>query len=273
MNDDVTVVIANHDYGAFLREAVDSALAQSGGAPHVVVVDDGSTDPATLAVLDALPGAVRVLRQANAGPSAARNAGLAEVQTPFVLVMDADDRLPPDALAHLRPPLDADRRLGFTYGHRRFIGAWGGVIRFPPYDPLRLLDRHLIGLAALTRAEVIRDTGGFDPAFVHFEDWELWINAVAHGWRGHRVDAVTYEYRRHGTSKLGDDRRGYRAARRQLRAKHAALYERRRELARESTLTAPGRAVYRWFWGARPVPARVESALYAVLFSSARKLR
>ena len=79
----------------------------------------------------------------------------------------------------------------------RFFGAWEGELRFPDYDPYRLLYRHTIGLSALMRREVIEDTGGFDPAFESYEDWELWLNALAHGWRGRRVDAVTLEYRRH----------------------------------------------------------------------------
>jgi glycosyltransferase involved in cell wall biosynthesis len=273
MNDDVTVVIANHDYGAYLPEAVDSAVTQAGGAPQVVVVDDGSTDPATLEVLDALPEGVRVLRQANAGTSAARNAGLAASTTPYVLCLDADDRLAAGALEELRGALDEHPGAGFAYGHQRLFGAMETVMRFPPYDPLRLLDRHLIGPTAVMRRAMLDDVGGYDTAFALYEDWELWINALAHGWRGVRVDAITHEYRRHAGSKLGVDRGRYRAFRRQVRAKHASLYARRRELARESSLSAPGRAAYRWFWGPRPVPARVEAALYAAMFSSARKAR
>ena len=79
----------------------------------------------------------------------------------------------------------------------RFFGDWEGELRFPPYDPYALLYRHTIGLSALARREVFEDTGGFDPDFRQFEDWELWVNALAHGWRGKQVDAVTVEYRRH----------------------------------------------------------------------------
>jgi hypothetical protein len=140
-------------------------------------------------------------------------------------------------------------------------------MRFPPYDPLRLLDRHLIGLTTLARHEVLDDTGGFDPAFEAFEDWELWLNALAHGHRGVLVDAVTLEYRRHGESKVGADRRGYRRTRRRLREKHAALYGARRALAGESSLGPAGRLVYRLYWGPRPLPARLERALYDAVLS------
>ena len=264
---DTTVVVACFNYGAYLREAVDSLLGQEGGAPHVVVVDDGSTDPATHAALDALPEAVEVVRQENAGVVAARNAGLARARTPCVLFLDADDRLAPGALAMMRQALEAHPEADFAYGHHRYFGAWHTVLRFPPYDPLRLLDRHLIGLTALARREVLDDTGGFDPAFEAFEDWELWVNALAHGHRGVRVDAVTLEYRRHGESKVGGDRRAYRRTRRRLHDKHARLYASRRELARESSLGPGARLVYRWYWGPRPLPARVERALYDAVFS------
>jgi glycosyltransferase involved in cell wall biosynthesis len=267
-NGDVTVVISCFDYGRYLVEAVESALGQQGGAPRLVVVDDGSTEPATLEVLDGLPPEVEVVRQENRGVCAARNAGLARVETALALVLDADDRLRPDALELLRAPLDADRALGFTYGRMRFFGDWEGVLAFPPYDPYALLYRHTIGLSALARREVFEATGGFDEEFLHFEDWELWLDALEHGWRGSQLDAVTVEYRKHGGSKVHDDRRRYRSAYRRLRRKHAALYARADELAAESDLGAAGRLVHRAYWGPRPLPARVEQALYRLRFGA-----
>jgi len=261
-NGDITAVVACFNYGAYLGEAVESLLAQAGGAPRVVVVDDGSDDPDTLRVLDRLPAGVELLRQGNRGAGAARNAGLQRADTPYVIVLDADDRLAPGALVALRAPLDADPRLGFAFGTMRFFGDWEGELRFPPYDPYALLYRHTIGLSALARRELIEATGGFDPAFEQFEDWELWVNALEHGWRGRQVDAVTLEYRRHGDTKLAADRAAYRRAFRGLRAKHAALYRDRARLARESRLGPAARLWYRAWWGARPIPARLERALH-----------
>jgi glycosyltransferase involved in cell wall biosynthesis len=268
-NYDVTVVIANHNYGRFLVEAVDSLRAQEGGAPHVVVVDDGSTEPETLAALDDLPEGVEVVRQANQGVSAARNAGLARVSTPYWLVLDADDRLAPGALSALRAPLERDERPGYAFGFMRFFGAMSGIVRFPDFDPYRLLYRHTIGLTALARTAVLDATGGYDLAFSHYEDWELWVHALALGFEGVRVDAVTLEYRRHDGTKFASDRRNYRVAWRALRRKHAALYARRGELAARSALGPAGRAAYRWFWGPRPVPAALVAAVHRRLWRSA----
>jgi glycosyltransferase involved in cell wall biosynthesis len=255
---EITAVIANYNYGRYLREAVDSALAE--GA-KVVVVDDGSTEP-----LPELPDEVELVEQENQGVAWARNAGIRLAETPYVIVLDADDRIVPGALSLLLEPLDADPELGFAYGRMRFFGDWEGELRFPPYDPYALLYRHTIGLSALVRRQVLEDTGGFDPAFGQFEDWELWVNALAHGWRGRQIDAVTVDYRRHSGSKHGVDRRAYRAAYRQLRAKHADLYRDAERLSADSSLSTGGRLVHRWFWGPRPVPASVEQRLYGLLW-------
>lgn len=267
--DDVTVVITCFNYGRFLDEAVGSALGQDGGAPRAIVVDDGSTEPATLEALDQLPLGVELVRQRRAGVCAARNTGLARAETPYVLVLDADDRLRPSALGVLRKPLEEDSGgIGFAYGRMRFFGDWEGELRFPPYDPYALLYRHTIGLSALMRREVVTATGGFDPAFEHFEDWELWLNALEHGWRGLQVDAVTVDYRRHPGSKHGADRKQYRQMFRELKQKHASLYAARDRLRPDSRLGPLGRLLHRAYWGPRPLPARVEALVYGRIWGA-----
>ncbi len=273
MNDDVTVVITCFNYGVFLAESVASALEQDGGEPRVIVVDDGSTDAHTLAQLERLPPQVEVVHQANGGLSDARNTGLRRARTPYALPLDADDRLVADALTRLREPLAADAALGFSYGPMCFFGEWEGVVKLPPYDPYRLLFRHNIGYMALMRRELFEDVGGYDPNFKGYEDWEFWLHALEHGWRGRGIDGVTLMYRRHGSTMFLGARSNYRAIFRQLRRKHAELYRRdgRRRLAAESELGAAGRLVYRWWWGRRPLPARLEMALQAVLWRPRRR--
>ncbi|MFZ1926732.1 MAG: glycosyltransferase [Solirubrobacteraceae bacterium] len=273
MNDDITVVITCFNYGAFLAESVDSALTQEDGEPRVIVIDDGSTDARTLAELDRLPPRVDVVRQANSGVAEARNAALRRVQTSYALVLDADDRLAADALRRLRDPLEREPELDFSYGIMRFFGAWEGVVKMPPYDPYRLLFRHSIGSTALIRRELFEVVGGYDPAFAGYEDWEFWLHALACGCRGRRVEKVTLFYRRHGPARSLGARRGYRATFRQLRHKHAALYGRagRRRLRAQSELSGAGRLIYRWWWGWRPLPARVELALQSILWRPHQK--
>ena len=110
------------------------------------------------------------------------------------------------------------------------------------------------------RRELVVDVGGYDPDFRLYEDWEIWVNALAHGWRGVRVDAVTHEYRRARDRSSGATGASTARCAAQLRDKHAGAVPARGGLAGRATSALPGGSLYRWFWGPRPVPARFEHA-------------
>ena len=234
---DITVVIPCYNHGRFVLESVERALGQHGGPPGVVVVDDGSTDEETLRALDDVPAGVEVIRQQNAGVAAARNAGFENSDSDLLLMVDADDRLTIDALDVLRPPLEADPEVGYCYGLMKLIGAWSGVLRFPDFDPYILLHRSIAGAQlGLVRRKCWEDAGGFDPAIDGYEDWDFCLSALEKGWRGLQIDRVTHEYRKHERSGNEEHRRRYRHVYRQIRAKHADLFARRSEFARQTDL-------------------------------------
>ena len=265
---DITVVIPCFNHGRFLLESVEGALGQDGGPPQVIVVDDGSTDEETVRVLDEMPDGVEVIRQRNAGVSVARNAGFESSDSELLLMVDADDRLTPDALDVLRPALEANPDVGYCYGLMKLIGVWSGVLRFPDFDPYILLHRSIAGAQlGLVRRRCWEDAGGFDPAIDGYEDWDFCLSALEKGWRGLQIDRVTHEYRKHERSGNEEHRRRYRHVYRQIRAKHAGLFARRREFARQTDLGPLHRLAYRTYWAWRPVPAPIEKALYErVLF-------
>jgi len=264
-NADVTVVIPCFAAGTLVAEAVDSALGQEGGSPRVVVVDDGSRDPDTLRALAELPAAAAVVRRPNRGLSAARNTGVEHSDTSLLLMLDADDLLHPDALGRLRAVLDSEPGLGFAYGLTEFIGDWAGVLALPDWDPYRLLYRSLVSATSLLRRELFEEVGGFDPELPGYEDWDFFLGAVERGWAGRRIPEVTFYYRRRGRTLVDATRADYRHLYRRIRRKHAALYRRAPELAKQSALGPAGRLLYRTWFAWRPLPARLEQALYGRL--------
>jgi glycosyltransferase involved in cell wall biosynthesis len=266
-NDDVTVVISCFNYGQYLGEAVASVKAQDGGPPRVIVVDDGSSEEATKRALEHVErdSDVELVRQSNAGVSAARNTGLQRATTPYVMVLDADDQLPANAVSRLRAALKADSRVGYAYGYIEFFGAWSATMRMPSFDPWRLMFRQIVGPTALTRREVFEATGGYDSRF-HYEDWEFWVHALAAGFNGLQIHGPGLLHRKHGTSKFSNDRLNYRADFARLIAKHGSLYGNLERMARQSDLSTTERVLYRRLWGPRPWPARAETAFYSVLW-------
>lgn len=104
----VSIVINNHNYGRFLAQAIDSALAQTHREIEVVVCDDASTDD-SWQVMQRYGARIKALRNAeNGGQAAAMNAGLAASRGEFVLFLDSDDELEADAVATCLPLFKPD---------------------------------------------------------------------------------------------------------------------------------------------------------------------
>jgi glycosyltransferase involved in cell wall biosynthesis len=215
----VAVVIPCFDDGATVEEAVRSATAEQEPV-ELAVVDDGSTDPATLEALARLErGGVHVLRQANAGVSAARMAGLAATSAAYVLPLDADDVLEPGAIALLADRLDADPALAAAWGwYQRFGDESTLQPTAPALDPWHVSHQNELPASALLRRSALAETPGW-RLHGDFEDWDLWMSLAERGWRGVGIPQVVYHYRREGT------RGAHRAA-----ARHAEIVAELREL-------------------------------------------
>jgi glycosyltransferase involved in cell wall biosynthesis len=187
-DDLVSVVIPAYNAGRFLDEAVSSVLVQSHPALEIVIVDDGSRDntPALIRKLEAESGADRPIRgivQANAGPSAARNAGIDAARGEFLAFLDADDRLHPAKIAEQVAILKRDSQIGMAVAGWRIITEAGAVTKriggagegFLSFETL--LFRNEIGTpsAVLARTALLRQLGGFDRGLRYCEDLELWL--------------------------------------------------------------------------------------------------
>ena len=226
----VSVVIPVFNAGRLLVQALDRVAAQTWRDFEVVVVDDGSTDDDTRAVLDDAarrPG-VTVHRTENGGPSRARNVAIERARGAYILPLDADDWLAPTYLERTVPVLDADPALGVAYTWVGLVGGHQGVWRTGDFTLEALLARCTIHVTSLFRRQLWADVGGYDARFVEsWEDWDLWLGAVARGWQGRCVPEVLAYYRRGETSRERRAREPGVSARlmRTLVAKHRALYE------------------------------------------------
>src|SRR5262245_63306392 len=119
----ISVIVPCYNLGEYLSEAVDSVLAQSRQDFEVIVVDDGSTDPATIEILSSFSRPkTRVLRAPHAGLAAARNRGIASSSGEYLCALDADDRLAPAFLEKTSAVLDADPSATFVSTWLRTFG-------------------------------------------------------------------------------------------------------------------------------------------------------
>ncbi len=209
----VTFVIPCFNHGAFVADAVASALAQHDADTRAVVVNDGSDDGTTPAACDALLGRfgadrVRVIHQPNRGLPSARNAGAREAGTDYLVFLDADDWVEPAFVRTLAAALVAERAAGrddasHAYCQERLVGLGEGIWRVPEWDALLLLITNLHPVTCLVRRERFEAVGGFDETMVGgYEDWELWVRMSVRGWRGVRVAEPLFVWRRHSHSTM-----------------------------------------------------------------------
>lgn len=193
----VSIIIPCYNAGEHIDETVASALAQTYPDVEVIVVDDGSTDPATRQVL-ARAGwpRTRILHQANAGPSAARNAAIREATGEFILPLDADDRIDPTYVEKAMAAFTADPGLGVVYCRATRFGAAEGPWQLPDYALRELVIDNVIFVSGVFRKADWARVGGFGEHLRHgVEDYDFWVRMVSAGCRVHQIDEALFHYR------------------------------------------------------------------------------
>jgi glycosyltransferase involved in cell wall biosynthesis len=187
-----SVVIPAFDAERTVEGTVRSVLAQTCSDFEVIVVDDGSRDGTGNLVRTIADSRVRLLRQENQGPAAARNLGVSNGQGRLLSFLDADDLYMPEYLEAMAAALSTNPQAGIAYS-----SAWEFDERVrrvsrrdrsnePPADPAdllsTLLEENFIPTMATIPRAVLDVAGSFDARLARSEDYELWLRIAAHGY-------------------------------------------------------------------------------------------
>jgi glycosyltransferase involved in cell wall biosynthesis len=186
----------------YLREALDSILAQSYREVEVVAVDDGSTD-GTRSVVGMYGRQVRYVAQRNAGPAAARNTGIAASRGGLIAFLDADDLWHPDKVRLQVDRFEARQELDVCVTHIR--NFWMPELR---EEEERLRDhfraRPLPGYSSVTmmvRRRLFDRIGSFSPELLHGADAEWFARAEDAGAVFEVLPQVLVDRRLHAASR------------------------------------------------------------------------
>jgi glycosyltransferase involved in cell wall biosynthesis len=207
----VSVVVPTFNRAGYLREALDSILAQTRPALEVIVVDDGSEDD-TPAVAAAYGDRIVYVRKANAGKPVALNAVLPRVRGDYVWLFDDDDVALPESIATRAAFLDRNPDVGFVVtGH--FWGRDGDdgrIARDSRYRPLQvpapvrfvqlLKSCHFTLQSALVRRACYESVGPFDETMHRSEDYEMMVR-LARAFEFAVLDEPTFVFRRHAGAR------------------------------------------------------------------------
>lgn len=194
----VSIVIPTYNYGRFVTEAVDSALAQDYKPVEIIVIDDGSTDdtPERLAPYE---GRIRYIRQENKGLSAARNTGIRHATGQWIALLDSDDVWHPHKLKIQLQALRERKDVGLA-GSPSAASLTDPLSPNPQVHELSLRDfvvsSRMGPSSALIRRRCFEIVGFFDERLRSVEDRDMWLRLAAR-FSCVLVDSPCWWYRRH----------------------------------------------------------------------------
>lgn len=205
----VSVIVTAYGVENFLGECLDSVLAQTMPDWECIVVDDASPDECG-ALADEYAASnrrIRVIHNAeNQYVGEARNIGMAESKGKYIIPLDGDDALTPEALQVLSDALDRDRSIHIAYGSleilapngKRYHSGWPTDFNYPR----QAKQGNCVPYCAMFRCQVWEDTCGYRGRWRTGEDAEFWLRAATYGYRPHMVttgDLLTYRIGRDGS--------------------------------------------------------------------------
>lgn len=223
----VSIVIPAYNPTSYLLEAIASASAQTHPNVEIVLVNDGTDKPESLAILEQASRLVSAyVEQPNRGLGAARNAGFRAAQGEYVAPLDADDLLEPAYVAECHTAL-CDSDAAFAYTDFQVFGTQAYQERPGEYNLYRLLDRNYLTYAALIRKGDWENSGGYDETLKCFgyEDWEFWLRLGARHRFGFYLPKSLFRYRKHGTTLYDSARARHQDFVAYIRSLHPELYE------------------------------------------------
>ena len=183
-----------------LETAINSARIQTGAEISIVILDDGSTNQATVDFLNNFnPNSNEVvIRQENTGVVKARNRLINEAHSDFLVFLDPDDEFEPDYISEAVKILEADRSVEIVFpdvsihdDSHRTITEW----KTGPFDINILIRVNTIPMSSIISSRLIKNLDGFSLEFLNGpEDWDLWVRAALSNANARHLPIVGYKY-------------------------------------------------------------------------------
>jgi glycosyltransferase involved in cell wall biosynthesis len=204
----VSIVTPYYNAGPEFQQTIESLQHQSFTTWEWIVVDDGSTDPDSLAQLEHLisqePRAC-VIHQSNAGPAVARNTAVQHARGTYIMQLDADDLVEPTFLEKAlwvlatQPQFAACNSYTVTFGARNLLWPYG----FQDYSA-NISDNKITNMSVISRDAWLK-VGGYDPSISYeHADWDFWLTLAHAGMWGYTIPEYLSWYRAQQHSLLGE---------------------------------------------------------------------
>jgi len=235
MNPLVTVYITNYNYGGYIRQAIESLLAQSYKQLEIYIIDDGSSDNSRKIIKEYEHlGNVRLIFQKNKGLNATNNVAMKLAKGKYIMRLDADDYLHPDAIGKMVAKIELHPEASMIFPDYYNVDKDGEIInevrRHDFEEQVTLFDQPAHGAITLIRLETLKKVGGYDEQFKRQDGYDLWLK-VSHKFKVLNINESLFYYRQHGKS-ITDNEDKLLETRAEIKSKHVET----RELKQQNVL-------------------------------------
>ena len=199
----VSVIIPCYNQGAFIDDAVNSVLAQTFSDFEIIIVNDGSTDATTNALLERYSRPkTTVIHTENQGVCAARNTAIKAAAGKYILPLDADDKIEPTYLEKAVNVFDNHPETGVVWCKADFFGTQEGEWDLKPFSLKQIMNNGCVFVTAMFRKSDWERVGGYNVNMVHsLEDWDFWLSFVEQGLSFYQIPEILFHYRQHAVSR------------------------------------------------------------------------
>ncbi len=209
MNPLISIVIPYYDHSDYLRQAVESALAQTYGNVEVIVVDDDSSVADARELLSDLVtssgGKLSVIRrEANGGSAASKNTGVMRAQGEYILPLDSDDFLDAEYAEIALRTLTPSAEFSGVYTQTQVFGMQN-FVHTAECTMLDIMSGKPAPTTFLYSRKMFDELGGYDTSIYHDDD-EFWLRALSRDHKFVRVEKPLYHYRKHWRGKSDTNR-------------------------------------------------------------------
>jgi len=220
----VSVYVTNHNYGRFLKQAINSVLNQKFSAFELILIDDGSTDesPAILDSYEGLPN-VRIVRQENKGLTVSNNIALRLARGKYIIRLDADDFLDENALLVMSNYLEQHSDVGLVFPDYYLVNEEGELLglerRHNFQVDVSLFDQPAHGACTMIRRSCLLALGGYNEDLTCQDGYDLWVRFIEE-YKVANVNLPLFYYRQHPSSLTRDEAKLF-EARARIKEHHA----------------------------------------------------
>ena len=193
----VSIIMPCYNDGEYIQEAINSVMSQTYQSIELVIINDGSTDLATIKIISSLDDPrIKVLNSENLRPAGARNKGIESANGKYILPVDSDDIIDSTYIEKAVKIIENDEEIGVVYCQADLFGLRTGRWDLPNYSFDKMLLDNIVFVTALFRKSDWEKIGGFSVEMdAGMEDYDFWISILELGKSIHQIPEVLFHYR------------------------------------------------------------------------------